>query len=50
MGVAEGCRLVRDVAKDSALRYADVALPEGRVCDQLRVEQAERFEIARSLV
>ena len=40
MGVAEGCVLVRDVAKDAVLTYADVRLPEGRLVDALRLEQA----------
>jgi predicted homoserine dehydrogenase-like protein len=36
MGVAEGCRLVRDVARDQILRYADVLLPPDRLVDRLR--------------
>jgi predicted homoserine dehydrogenase-like protein len=40
MGVAEGCVLVRDVPKDQVLTYADVTLPEGRLIDRLRAEQA----------
>ncbi|HEY5785741.1 MAG TPA: SAF domain-containing protein [Microlunatus sp.] len=40
MGVAEGCVLTRDVAKDAVLTYADVDLPAGRLVDQLRTEQA----------
>ncbi len=43
IGVAEGCVLTRPVAKDQAVRYADVRLPEGRVVDALRREQSERF-------
>jgi predicted homoserine dehydrogenase-like protein len=43
MGLAEGCTLVRDVPKDATLRYDDVALPEGRLVDALREEQAARF-------
>lgn len=43
MGVAEGCVLRRDVAKDAALTYADVTLPEGRLVDRLRAEQAAHF-------
>ena len=43
MGVSEGCRLIRRVQKDQALTYDDVILPNGRLCDQLRREQAERF-------
>lgn len=41
VGVAEGCRLLRDVAKDEVLTYDDVELPEGRLVDQLRREQEE---------
>jgi predicted homoserine dehydrogenase-like protein len=43
MGLAEGCRLTRDVAKDEALTYADVELPPGRLADRLRAEQEQRF-------
>lgn len=43
MGVAEDCTLVRDVAKDTALTYADVVLPRGRLIDQLREEQEKLF-------
>ena len=43
MGVAAGCRLLRDLPKDAAIGYADVALPEGRLCDQLRAEQIRQF-------
>jgi predicted homoserine dehydrogenase-like protein len=42
MGLAEGCTLVRDVPQDATLRYDDVALPEGRLVDALREEQAAR--------
>jgi len=43
MGLAEGCRLKRDVAIDQALCYQDVELPEGRLCDTLRAEQTSLF-------
>ena len=43
MGVAEGCRLLRDVEKDDVLTYDDVALPGGRLIDALRVRQAQHF-------
>jgi predicted homoserine dehydrogenase-like protein len=43
MGLAEGCTLVRDVPQDATLRYDDVALPEGRLVEALREEQAARF-------
>jgi predicted homoserine dehydrogenase-like protein len=40
VGVAEGCRLVRDVPVDHVLTYADVELPANRLLDGLRLEQA----------
>lgn len=43
MGVAEGCTLLRDVAKDQVLAYADVRLPPGRLLDALREEQYAAF-------
>jgi predicted homoserine dehydrogenase-like protein len=43
IGVAEGCRLKRDVPKDAVLTYGDVELPDGRLVDRLREEQARRF-------
>jgi predicted homoserine dehydrogenase-like protein len=47
LGLSEGCRLRRGVAKDEVLGYGDVALPEGRLCDRLRAEQEEHFGRAR---
>ena len=47
MGVSEGCRLIRDIPQDQSIRYADVIVPEGRLCDQLRSEQ-ERSKNTRS--
>jgi predicted homoserine dehydrogenase-like protein len=35
IGAAEGCSLIRDVRKDATLTYDDVALPPGRLLDQL---------------
>lgn len=43
IGLAEGCRLLRDVARDSVLTYDDVVLPEGRLSDRLREEQNSYF-------
>jgi predicted homoserine dehydrogenase-like protein len=43
MGLAEGARLVRDVAQDAVLTYGDVELPERRLCDRLRAEQSAVF-------
>jgi predicted homoserine dehydrogenase-like protein len=43
MGLAEGCRLKRDIPKDQVLTYEDVELPVGRLCDKLRAEQNAHF-------
>jgi predicted homoserine dehydrogenase-like protein len=43
MGLAEGCRLKRDLKKDRVLTYDDVDVPAGRLCDQLRAEQDAYF-------
>ncbi|MCA9217713.1 MAG: hypothetical protein KDB27_31810 [Planctomycetales bacterium] len=43
IGLAEGCKIKRDVAKDAVLTYDDIELPPGRLCDQLRREQQEVF-------
>ena len=43
LGLAQGCMMKRDVAKDQVLTYADVEVPAGRLCDQLRAEQAAYF-------
>jgi len=43
MGVAEGCRLTRDIAKDQVIHYHDVEVPRGRLTDSLRAEQAAHF-------
>lgn len=43
VAVAEGCRLLRDIAKDDVLSYDDVELPSGRLMDRLRAEQDAYF-------
>jgi predicted homoserine dehydrogenase-like protein len=43
MGVSEGCRLKKGVAKDQLVTYGDVELPENRLCDKLREEQDAYF-------
>ncbi|HVX52216.1 MAG TPA: Gfo/Idh/MocA family oxidoreductase [Chitinophagaceae bacterium] len=43
IGVAEGCLLKRDLAKDEPITYNDVILPAGRLIDKLREEQDEYF-------
>ena len=39
MGLAEGCTLKRDIARDECIRRNDVDLPPGRLSDRLRAEQ-----------
>lgn len=46
MGLAEGCRLKRDIPKDQVLTYADVDVPPGRLVDALRAEQDAYFASA----
>ena len=46
LGLAEGCRLLREVAKDEVLTYDDVELPAGRLADELRAEQDEKLTSA----
>jgi predicted homoserine dehydrogenase-like protein len=46
MGVAEGCTVRNAVAKDQAIRYEDVELPEGRTIDQLRTKQNQAFDFS----
>ena len=43
MGLAEGCRLLRDVPRDQVLSYDDVERPPGRLVDSLRAEQEACF-------
>ena len=43
MGLAEGCRLARPVARDQPITYQHVMLPEGRLADRLRAEQTAYF-------
>ena len=37
-GLAEGCRLRRDIHKDEVIRYADVDLPRESLAAQLRLQ------------
>lgn len=43
LGLALGARVTKPVARDEALRFSDVALPEGRLVDRLHAEQRTRF-------
>src|SRR2546423_2566842 len=42
-GLVEGCKLKREVAKDSVITYDDIDLPPNRVADRLRAEQYRHF-------
>ena len=43
MGLTDGCRVARAVARDQVLSYADLEIPEGRLADRLRHEQDMLF-------
>jgi len=44
IGIAEGARLKRDIARDQVLTYDDVVLPENSLACALRAEQDALFE------
>ncbi|MDB4441920.1 NAD(P)-dependent oxidoreductase [bacterium] len=46
IGLAEDCRLKQDIPKDRVLTYNDVEIPKGRLCDKLRAEQNEYFDLS----
>jgi predicted homoserine dehydrogenase-like protein len=43
IGLAEGCRLKCDIARDHAITCDEVEVPSDRLCDRLRDEQNKRF-------
>lgn len=43
MGLSGGCRVKNNVKMDRAVTYADVEVPDGRLCDKLHAEQNARF-------
>jgi predicted homoserine dehydrogenase-like protein len=43
IGLSGGCRLERDLARDQAIGFDDVALPGGRLADELWAEQTRAF-------
>ena len=49
IGLAEGCKVKRDLPKDAVLTYADVEIPAGRVIDRLRTEQDALFPQAKAV-
>lgn len=46
MGVADGCTMRTAVAKDEPIRYGDVEIPEGRLIDEMRMQQNTSFGFA----
>jgi predicted homoserine dehydrogenase-like protein len=42
-GLVEGCKLKRDISKDSVITYDEVELPPNRLADRLRGEQYRHF-------
>jgi predicted homoserine dehydrogenase-like protein len=42
-GLVEGCKVKRDIKKDTVITYNDVNLPPGRLADRLRAEQYKHF-------
>jgi predicted homoserine dehydrogenase-like protein len=42
-GLVEGCRVTRNIKKDTVLTYRDVELPLNRLADRLRAEQYHHF-------
>jgi predicted homoserine dehydrogenase-like protein len=45
MGLAEGCRLTKNISKDQELTYMDVEIPGNSLCDQLIKQQSLHFNI-----
>lgn len=43
IGICEGCRLTRPIAKGEPISYADVIRPDAKLSDQLRAEQDALF-------
>jgi predicted homoserine dehydrogenase-like protein len=39
IGLAEGCRLMHNIPRDQAIRYADVEIPQNTLSHRLRAEQ-----------
>jgi predicted homoserine dehydrogenase-like protein len=46
IGLAEGCKLKRDLAKDACLTYDDVEIPAGSLAHKLRAEQNAYFNLS----
>ncbi len=50
VGLAQGCRLKRDIGKDTYLTFADVDVPKGRLIDTAFEEQQRMFGLAPETV
>jgi len=48
--LSQGCRLKRDILQDQPITYADVELPQGRLCDKLRAEQDAYFALSTASI
>jgi len=48
IALSDGCELLRDVAKDSVVRFQDVKLPAGRITEALWHEQNVRWPLISS--
>jgi predicted homoserine dehydrogenase-like protein len=46
IGLTQGCRVLREIPRDQALTFNDVALPEGRLCNELWSEQTNCSRLA----
>jgi len=47
ISLSEGCRLRKDIPKDSVISFEDVDLPQGRLADRLWREQATRWGLLK---
>ena len=45
MGLADGCKLLKDLPKDAIITFDDVELSTNKLCNQLWLEQKELFNI-----
>ena len=45
IALSEDCVLLRDVSKDSVIRFGDVKMPPKRLVDELWLEQARRWPL-----
>ncbi len=46
IGLAEGCKLKKDIPKDQVLTFDDVELPNDRLCDELWEKQNNYFQLS----